>query len=183
MTEQPKTPRIQSDDMHPGAGGPFQNHHEARTTKPLHLVACGEAFTNLRDRLLPGDQISICQYDKADYRTARLVAFCKVRVVQKDAFSVEITPPFEVFSVPTADPKPKAEAEPEIVFSDGSWQAAHTGFGKWHVEDGAGEKLAKGLTKDGAEKIAKGHGVGLERDADGSYEIHDPEGLLRDEAA
>ncbi len=184
MTEQPKIQRIRPNDFCMADASPFQQHYEARTTHPLPLVACGEAFMDLRHNLRPGDEVAICQYDKADYRSARLVAFCKIRVVKVEVASVEVTPPYDAFKVPSAESEPEAEAEPDILYSDGSWQAEWGGPSHlWRVKNGAGDVVAKGLAKDGADLIAKGNGIGITQLADGSYEIHDPEGLLEAEAA
>ena len=184
MTEQTKTPRIKPEDFCMGDASPFQQEYKARTVHPLDHVAVGEAFLDLRGMLWPGDEISICQYDKADYRSARLVASCKVQVVEKDAHTVEVTAPYDVREVPPrGTAEPETPAEPEVLFSDGSWRAVHQHFGRYQVETGTGQVLLRDLTKDAATLLAAGQYVGVIKTGPGEYAVHDPEGRLRDKAA
>ena len=184
MTEQSNTPRIKPEDFCMGDASPFQQDYKARTVHPLEQVAVDEAFMDVRGMLRPGDEVSICQYDKADYRSARLVAFCKVRVAQVDARSVEVTAPYDVRKVPPRDAaEPEAPAEPEMLFADGTWRAVHQHFGRYQVETGTGQVLLRDLTKDAARLIAAGQYVGVIKTGPGEYAIHDPEGRLQGEAA
>lgn len=184
MTEQTKSPRIKPADICMSDASPFQQHYEARTVHPLKQVAVDTAFTELRAMLRPGDEVSICQYDKADYRSARLVAFCKVRVVHVGARSVEVTPPYGAFEVPAPGSGAVVQPEADVLFSDGTWEAEWGGpTHLWRVKSGAGEILAKGLTKEGAERIASGDGIGVGKDDKGQFFVHDPERLLQTEAA
>ena len=184
MTEQTKSPRIKPADICMADASPFQQHYEVRTVHPLKQVAVGAAFTGLRAMLRPGDELSICQYDRHSYRSARLVAFCKVRVVQVDARSVEVTAPYGGFEIPAAGSAAVAQPQADVLYSDGTWEAEWGGpTHLWRVKSGAGEILAKGLTKEGAERIASGDGIGVGKDDKGQFFVHDPERLLQTEAA
>ncbi len=120
---------------------PFQQHHEYRTHLDIEAVLADPAFfLNVRDRLRPGDAVTICRYEDRSFR--RVVAVADARVTAVSGTAVELH---------------RRGGADEIPAGRGGWKArwVNQNF-LWGVYDGGGRRVVKGLDKETAQAVARG---------------------------
>ena len=81
---------------------PFQQHWEYRTTHRLAAVINDKFFLPLAGNLRVGDEITMVSYDRppTSHHDGRVVEIATVRIVAKEADSIEVFSVGEIISVP-----------------------------------------------------------------------------------
>ena len=113
--------------------GAWQSHYETqiigRDMKDDGILT-PELFIAVRETLRAGDQVTICGYPNKS--TERLEQFVTVRIVQTSRAGVVFKIVGQVEDVPYGEDEPKAEAEPDTVYTKRDFGGT---FGVFQVKD------------------------------------------------
>ena len=150
--------RLRPGDLCMSEAMPFQQHHEAKVVVPIADCLTPTFFLNIKDRLRPGDKVTICRF--ADHTAQRLAETADLRIVEKSNDGVRLHLIGEIVEIPAADAVSEAPADagPAPRYASGNWKAEFKGpTYRWCLVDQAGEIHLKGIEdKADAHAMARG---------------------------